>query len=308
MNKTEQLKELRARTQAGMKDCNEALLEANGDVEKAVDIIKTKGKNIVSGREGKVASEGIVVTQEFASAGPGYPNQAVAMVEVNCQTDFVALSPEFNNFAQIVLNNLIWSVEYSRVFDVKDEVIESFRTQLVAFTKENIVVRRWWVEEVSSSNAKVVSYVHTGGKIGVVLSAMTDSATASSTNEFSQLIQDLAMQVAAMNPLALSRDRVAPNEIERQRSIFETQLKELNKPAQTWNKIIEGKFNKWYSEVCLLEQESIVVPKSTVQQVIQNVEKTLGSKITLINMIRCQVGEGIEKSEDKLADEVAKLL
>jgi elongation factor Ts len=311
MSKTEQLKELRALTQAGMKDCNEALTEAGGDLQKAVDIIKTKGKNIVSGREGKIAAEGIVVAELFAPQGPAYSNQAVAMVEINCQTDFVAVSPQFKQFATLVLRELIYSIEYSessKPFDVKSEKIEEARTALIASTKENIVVRRWCVEEVVADNTLVYHYTHAGNQIGAILSLMTEHAQMVYDKNVRQLAQDLVMQIAAMNPLALSRDKLRSEDVARQRAIFEAQLAELNKPKAAHEKIIEGKFNKWYSEVCLLEQESIVVPKKTVQQVIDELGKEVGTTVTLINMIRWQVGEGIEKPQDQLADEVAKLL
>lgn len=311
MNKTEQLKELRALTQAGMKDCNEALAEANGDLQKAVDIIKTKGKNIVSGREGRVASEGIVVAEHFASKGPAYPNEAVAMVEVNCQTDFVAVSPQFKDFAKTVLRELVYSIEYSDYstpFNSQSEKIEEARLNLVASTKENVIVRRWWVEEVYFPNVKVFHYIHAGNKLGTIVTLLASNSSALNTPEFNELGNDLAMQAAAMNPLAVSRDKVSPEDMARQQTIFEAQLTELNKPQSAWAKILDGKFNKWYGEVCLLEQESIVSPKTTVKQVIDAISNKLGVTITVVNMIRCQVGEGIEKPQEKLADEVAKLL
>jgi elongation factor Ts len=110
-----------------------------------------------------------------------------------------------------------------------------------------------------------------------------------------------------MNPSAVSQDKLAPATVERQKTIFETQLIELNKPQVAWPKILEGKFNKWYTEVCLLNQESVVLPKTSIQQVIKNVGTKLGGEIQVVGFTRCQVGEGIEKKQDNLADEVAKL-
>ena len=124
---------------------------------------------------------------------------------------------------------------------------------------------------------------------------------------FSALGDDLCMQIAAMNPLATSKDHISPNDLERQKAIFEAQLKELNKPQASWGKITEGKFRKWFSEVCLLEQESVIGSKTTIQQVIKNVSAQLGGEVEVVNFIRCQVGEGIEKKQDNLAEEVAKL-
>lgn len=307
MTKTEQLKELRALTQAGMKDCNEALTEAAGDLQKAVDLIKTKGKNIVSGREGKIASEGAVFYDYLPSPGCR-DHDLVAMVEVNCQTDFVARSPGFLQFGQLVLNELVGSTFNNVPFDHASLTIEAARHELVSTTKENCVVRRWWVEEAFADNVRLFPYVHAGERLAAVITLMATNLSDLSSTELNELGNDLAMQSAAMNPLAISRDKINPEDVARQKAIFEAQLTELKKPQAAWAKILEGKFNKWFSEVCLLEQESIVVPKTTVGKVIENLSTKLGTTINIVNMIRCQVGEGIEKPEDKLADEVSKLL
>ncbi len=298
MSNTELIKELRALTQAGMKDCKDALEEAGWDLQKAVDIVKVKGLNVVSGRAGKVASEGAVTVWHFVGG--------VAMAEVNCQTDFVANSPDFKGFAQNVTRELAEATMDGKVFTT--DLVESERQSIVSTTKENVVVRRWWVEQAISPTATTFSYVHSNGKIGVLLTLLAPSATAAMDSAFRELGEDLAMQIAAMSPLAISQDRLDPAEIDRQKSIFETQLAELNKPQAAWPKILEGKFNKWYTEVCLLNQESVVLPKTTVAQVVKNVGTKLGGEVTVVNFIRCQVGEGIETKKDNLADEVAKMV
>jgi elongation factor Ts len=142
----------------------------------------------------------------------------------------------------------------------------------------------------------------------VLVTLLASSEDTAKDSAFSELGEDLAMQIAAMNPSAVSPDRLVPDEIERQKTIFETQLTELNKPLAAWPKILDGKFNKWYSEVCLLNQESVVQPKTTVGQVVKNVGTKLGGDIQVVNFIRCQVGEGLEKKQDDLASEVAKLM
>jgi elongation factor Ts len=302
MSKSDLLKELRIRTQAGMKDCHDALREANDDLEKAVDIIKTKGKNIVSGRENKVASEGLIVAGHIGS------DKTIGMIEVNCQTDFVSRSPDFRAYADDSFNMLLNSHLQGKPLDVNSQMAVDLRTDIIAKTKENCVVRRWWVEEVSSDTCKTFLYIHNGGKLGVILSLQAPSAEAAVTPEFAALGLDLAMQVAAMNPLAVSSERLSPDLIERQKGIFETQLQELNKPPATWAKILDGKFTKWYTEVCLLNQESVVVPKTTVNQVVKNAAVKLGGEVQIINFIRAEVGEGLEKKQDNLAEEVAKLI
>lgn len=300
MSNSDLLKELRARTQAGMKDCHDALRESGNDLEKAVDLIKTKGKNLVSGREGKVAAEGLVVASYIGS-------KSIAMLEVNCQTDFVARSPDFQQFAEDALNLLVDVVHDNEPFDVSSTDAVNLRTDIVSKTKENCVIRRWWVEEVIPDTCRVFRYIHNGGKLGVVLSLQAASVDDANSPEFTALGNDLAMQVAAMNPVGVSVDRLSPDSVERQKSIFEAQLTELKKPQASWGKILEGKFNKWYTDVCLLEQESVVVPKTLVKQVIKNVSAKLNGDIQVINFIRCQVGEGIEQVKESLADEVAKL-
>jgi elongation factor Ts len=299
MSQTDLIKELRALTQAGMKDCKEALQEAEWDLQKAVDIVKVKGLNIADGRTGRVASDGLV------SVVNNVPTVAF-MVEVNCQTDFVANSPDFQGFVRHTVDTLRDKWNMHQAFQVSD--VEEERKALVAITKENIAVRRWWIEEALRSDTRVFSYVHSNSKIGVVLTLRAPSFTQVNNPLFTQLGEDLAMQVAAMNPLAVSVDRLSSGDVERQKDIFRSQLKELNKPVASWGKILDGKFRKWQSEVCLLEQESVIVQKTTVAQVIQSVAAKLGGDITVVNFVRCQVGEGIEVKKDDLAEEVAKLM
>lgn len=297
MSNTELIKELRALTQAGMKDCKEALQEAEWDLQKAVDIVKVKGLNIADGRTGRVASEGRldIVTS---------PTLAV-MVEVNCQTDFVANSKDFIKLLRDTKHRLFDAITADVQFDPM--VMDDERKAVVSITKENIVVRRWFAEQSMSPDVRVFAYEHSNHKLGVLLSLQAPSVAATNDPYFLALGEDLAMQIAAMNPIAISIDRLSSEDVDRQKAIFETQLQELNKPQAAWPKIMEGKMRKWNTEVCLLEQESVVVPKSTVKEAINVASMKLGGPITVVNFIRCQVGEGIEKKQDNLAEEVAKL-
>lgn len=301
MNKSDLLKELRARTQAGMKDCHDALREANDDLEKAIDIIKTKGQNIVSGRISKVASKGLVMACHVDNP------KTTVMVEVNCQTDFVARSPDFKQFTEDCLSLVSISARDNKPFDVNDTTAFEIRTDIMSKTKENCLIRRWWIEQVVSDTAKTFSYIHNGYQLGVIVSLQAPSVEAANSPEFNQLGNELAMQVAAMNPMAVDAERLPAELVTRQRAIFETQLQELKKPQAQWDKIITGKFNKWHTEVCLLAQESVVVPKTTVGQLVKNVGTKLGGEITVVNFIRCQVGEGIEEEQSNYLAEVAKL-
>lgn len=297
MNNTELIRELRALTSAGMKDCKDALEEAGWDLQKAVDIVKVKGLNFADGRSGRVASDGLV--DIVLDNGLG------VMVEVNCQTDFVANSKEFQKFVYDVKHKLYEATLANQPFDVS--VLEVARKDVVASTKENVVIRRWWAEQSLDPTVRVFGYEHSNRKIGVLITMKAPDETAAHSPEFKALGEDLAMQVCAMSPLAVSSDRIASDELERQKAIFQTQLKEENKPEKMWAKITEGKMNKWFKEVCLLDQESVVVQKTSVKQVIKDVGAKLGGEIQVVNFVRCQVGEGIEKKQDNLAEEVAKL-
>lgn len=299
MSNTEMIRELRVLTSAGMKDCKDALEESNWDLQKAVDIVKVKGLNIADGRTGRVASEGrasILVRQD---------NTIAVMTEINCQTDFVANSEEFKDFVHSVLGTVLTNTLMDEPFTA--DSVEDKRKEAVSKVKENVVVRRWWVEEAQSPLVRVFSYQHSNAKIGVLITMLAPNEAAASSPEFKALGEELAMQIAAMNPLAVDSDRIPSAEKDRQKAIFETQLAEDKKPQAMWSKILEGKFRKWNTEVCLLEQESVVIPKTPVKQVIKNVGTKLGGEIQVVNFIRCQVGEGIEKKTENLADEVAKL-
>lgn len=297
MTNTDLIKELRALTQAGMKDCREALEEAGWDLQKAVDIVKVKGLNIADGRSGRVASDGRL---DIATS-----NNLAVMVEVNCQTDFVANSKEFAKFVHDTKHKVYDAVTADRQFDVAE--VEDERKAVVSITKENIVVRRWFAEQSMSPTVKVFAYEHSNHKLGVLLSLQAPSEAAVNAPEFVALGEELAMQIAAMNPLAVSTDRMDPVHLERQKAIFETQLKEEGKPQAMWDKIMIGKMRKWNTEVCLLEQESVVTPKTSVGQVIKNTGAKLGGEIAVVNFVRCQVGEGIETKQECFVDEVSKL-
>lgn len=300
MKSTELIKQLRETTQAGMADCIAAIKESNGDFNKAIDLIKIKGKNIVSGREGRVAAEGAVMISQNGSC------KSAAMVEVNCQTDFVGNSSSFRNFTSNVVDTIFNTYSKNQAFDIK--CVEDDRQTIVSTTKENVVIRRWWFQEAIDPKSRVFTYVHSNNKIGVIITLLASTEQALVDSSFVDLGNDLAMQVAAMNPIAISIDSISQEDKDRQQAIFESQLREANKPQASWEKILAGKFNRWYSDVCLLEQESVVVPKTAVKSVIANIEKKLSCTIEVSNMIRCQVGEFIVKDKIDLADEVAKLI
>jgi elongation factor Ts len=301
------VKELRERTQAGMADCKNALVEAAGDMEKAVEVILKKGLAKSAKRAGAVASEGEVRALVSPDAKSG------VLVEVNIQTDFAARNEKFKTFVQNVTQAAALAGEGANLDEMKypgtDKTIAAVRDELIAQIGEKITVRRWAKVALGAGAGAVHSYVHLGGKIGVLLEVAADSSGVAAHPEFKKFIDDASMQIAAMNPQYLVRAEVPKSAIDKQREIYTAQLREepKPKPEQAWPKIIEGKLGKWYTEVCLVEQESVIVPGSTIDQVRARTSKEAGGNIELKRFVRFERGEGIEKKTDDFAAEVAKM-
>jgi elongation factor Ts len=301
----QQVKELRDRTQAGLNDCRSAMVEASGDMEKAVEIILKKGLAKSAKRAGAIATEG-VVTALVAPDG-----KAGVLVEVNIQTDFAARNAEFLDFASKVAQAALGAKTGSELgaekFPGSSASVEETRQALVGKLGENITVRRW--ERLTVDGAgKVHAYVHLGGKVGVILAARTGNQAAASQPAFEKFVDDSAMQVAAMAPVYVSASEVPADAKEKQAGIFEAQLAEEGKPEKARPKIVEGKIAKWLKEVCLLEQASVMESEKTVEQLRVELSKELGAEVTLARFVRFERGEGIEKpTGDDFAAEVAKM-
>jgi elongation factor Ts len=300
----QQVKELRDRTQAGLNDCRSAMVEAGGDMEKAVEIILKKGLAKSAKRAGAIAAEGLVIARVAADGKSG------VLVEVNIQTDFAARNAEFVAFAEAVADVASKAKTGADLGAEKlpsGETIEATRQALVGKLGENITVRRWDRIAIDGSG-KVQSYVHMGGKIAVLLGARSASDAASKNPAFGKFLDDTAMQVAAMSPAYLSSSEVPADAKQKQGEIFDAQLVEEGKPEKARPKIIEGKIAKWMKEICLLEQQSVLDGDKTVEDLRQALSKELGGDVTLTRFVRFQCGEGIEKPVgDDFAAEVAKM-
>ncbi|WP_394838435.1 translation elongation factor Ts [Pendulispora rubella] len=307
------VKELRERTQAGMSDCKSALVEAEGDLEKAIEVIQKKGLLKGQARAGKVATEGEVRTWVEGDGKRGI------IVEVNCQTDFVARGDEFRNFVGKVVD-LAQSASRPTATDAasllatkvpgSDETLDTVRLALVGKTGENTVVRRWDVLKAGSDNELVLAYVHMGGKLAVLVRAEAPNAAGRNSADFKQFIENVAMQIAAMSPLVVRKEEISDAQVAKQKEIYEAQLREepKPKPEAAWPKIIEGKVAKWYTEVTLLGQDNVWAPeKGTIDAVRAEVGKALGGEVKVHEFVRFALGEGIEKKTDDLAAEVAKM-
>ncbi len=284
------VKELREKTGAGMMDCKKALTETNGDLEAAVDFLRTKGLAKAAKKASRVAAEGAVVTTVDG-------NNAVVL-EVNCETDFVSKGDVFQNFASEtatwVLGNKPANIEELK--EAKQEAI----TELTMKCGEKVDLRRF---TAVSSNGALGVYNH-GGKIGVIVDLDTDKG---SESEIQELAKDIAMHVAAAAPTFLSADDIDEDFKNREAEVYRAQLKEEGKPENMIENIVKGKLGKLAKEVCLLEQPFVKNPDFTIKKLVAETASKTGATITLKGFHKLVLGEGIEKKEDNLAEEVAKM-
>lgn len=294
------VKELREKSGAGMMDAKKALVENNGDMEAAIDWLRTKGLAKAAKKSGRTAAEGLVAV---ATDGP-----KGAVVEVNAETDFVSRNADFQTIVAKIATTALStaSVEELAEADMGGKSVKDTLTDAIATIGENMALRRSEVLEVSEG--VVVPYVHSAlaegmGKIGVLV-ALESSAPA---DVLQDLGKKIAMHVAAANPAALDRDSVDPEMIERERNVLIEQAKESGKPQEIAEKMVTGRINKYYSEICLLEQAFVMDPDNKVSDVIATVAKEAGAEITLKAFTRFQLGEGIEVAEEDFAAEVAKV-
>ena len=299
------VKELRDRTSAGLNDCKAALIEAEGHLEKAVEVIQKKGLAKSVKRAGAIASEGLVITRVSPDGHVG------VIAEVNIQTDFAARNAEFVAFAEKVVEAALTAKAGADLgaepFPGGTGSVEDNRAALVGKLGENITVRRWDRLAIDGAG-RVHSYVHMGGKIGVLLAVRTGSEAAAKAPTFEKFVDDSAMQIAAMAPQFLNVSEMPSDARQKQTEIFDAQLIEEGKPDAARPKIIEGKLAKWAKEVCLLEQQSVLDAEKTVEALRASLAKELGTEVTLSRFVRYERGEGIDKpTAPDFAAEVAKM-
>ncbi len=265
---------LREMTNAGMMDCKNALKEANGDLNAAVDILRKKGAATATTKGTREAREG-VIAQYLAPDG-----RLGVLVEVNCQTDFVARNDMFKAFADDVAKRL--------AADPKAE-FEADRVAMVAKIRENIQIPRHARMEVSG-NGMVAAYIHTGAKVGVLVEVGAGKESTVGSDDFKQLVKDITLQIAAGHPFIVSRDQVAPEVLAKEREIASEQVK--NKPPQAIAKIVEGKLEKFYQTYCLVDQGFVKKNSEvSVKEHMAGVAKQLGDELTIRRFVRFQVGE-----------------
>ena len=291
---------LRQRTGVGMMDCKKALTEAEGDMDKAIELLREKGLAAAAKKAGRIAAEGLVVSviDEAKKAG--------VVLEVNAETDFVAKNKDFvafvNAVATTVLNEAPADVEALNTLklDGTDMTVEEALRDKILTIGENIKIRRF-----ERMEGDLVSYVHGEGKIGVMVKFDTDLAD---KPEFKAYGKDVAMQIAAAFPQYLNRDEVPSEVLEKEKEILTVQAMNEGKPAAIAEKMVNGRINKYYKDVCLLDQPFVKDGDVNISQYTANTAKELGGKIEVVKFIRFEKGEGIEKRNDNFADEVAGMI
>ncbi len=281
------VKELRTSTGAGMMDCKKALVEADGDMAKAVDILREKGLSQAAKKASRIAAEGAVVSYVSDDEKIG------VIAEVNCETDFVGHNENFQTLAKAIAAQIAAvnpaDVEALLASAMDGKTVKDVVTEAIANIGENISIRRFTRYE--SAEGKVYSYIHGGGKIGVLVDIKGGDA---------ELGKDIAMQVAAANPSYMDRSEVSNEELEHEKEVLREQALNEGKPVNVVEKMVMGRVNKYYKEVCLIDQPFIKDGDISVAKLLQS------KNAEVARFSRFQLGEGIEKKQDNLAEEVAK--
>jgi elongation factor Ts len=302
------VKELREMTGAGMMDCKKALNETNGDMDAAVEFLRKNGQAKAEKKAGRIAAEGLctVVVKDDKTA---------AVVEVNSETDFVAKNDTFRSFVEAVATQAVnsdsadidafmeeaWNEDSSKT--VKDALVEK-----VAVIGENLKIRRF--QKVTAENGCVVSYVHGGGRIGVIVEAETSVVS----DAVKEALTNIAMQIAALNPKYVNRSEVSADYIAHEKEILLAQImndpKESQKPEKVINGMIEGRISKELKEICLVDQVYVKAEdgKQTVGKYLEQVSKEVGASVAVKSFVRFETGEGLEKKSEDFAAEVAAQL
>jgi elongation factor Ts len=283
------VKALRDRTGAGMMECKKALGEADGDFDKAIEVLRERGLAKAVKRSGRATSEGTVAV--------AFGERVAGIVELGCETDFVAKTPEFQALASALAKRLAGDAGIDGRNVLLDATVEGEKvsdkiTAAVGKMGENIVLNR--CDRVTvEGNGRVAGYVHAGGKLGVVIGLATEA----SGQALDVLAKDLAMHVAAADPspLAVEREGVPQERIDKERDLFRRQAEQEGKPAKVIDKIVEGRIKKYYSEVCLLEQSFVKDPEKSVKELLEGAAVQLGVPVSVTSFVRFKLGEVVSE-------------
>ena len=294
------VKDLREKTGCGMMDCKKALTESDGDVEKAIEFLREKGLAAAAKKAGRIAAEGIVDTYVSDNGKVG------AIIEVNSETDFVGKNADFKAFvaalAKLVADKSPADVDALLKLEYPDSTmtVEEMLREKILTIGENLNIRRFDRYEGS-----VATYIHGGGRIGVMVNFDTDVA---GKDGFAEVAKDVCMQIAAVNPQYICPDCVPAERVEKEKEILTQQAINEGKPANIAEKMVAGRIKKFYKEICLVEQEFVKDPDLSVKAYVEDAAKKLGGSIKISSFVRFEKGEGLEKREDNFADEVASMI
>ncbi len=279
------VKELREMTGAGMMECKKALAEVEGDLEKAVDVLRTRGLAAVAKKAGRATNEGTVMTVLSADCTSG------AMIELNCETDFVAINDKFKAYAEKITRAALDAkpadLDALQAAEVDGEAVSAILTDCIHVMGENTSLARFSVVEADGVSA----YIHGGGKIGVLVTFALEGVDATAEG-FQKCGRDVAMQVAAVNPVSATRADVPADVVAHEKEIYKAQAAESGKPENIQEKMAEGRMEKFYKENCLTEQAFVKNPDLTVAQYVEQCGKELGGTITVTGFVRFALGEG----------------
>ncbi len=294
------VKALREKTGCGMMDCKKALTEADGNMDKAVDYLREQGLAKQAKKSGRIAAEGVAFAKTNAD------NTVGVVIEVNAETDFVAKNADFQAFVETCADTVMQQnpadVEalLACIAAGSTETVDALLKEKILTIGENIKIRRF-----ERFEGAVTSYIHAGGRIGVIVKFDTDVAD---KEGFQPYAKDVAMQIAAINPSYLNKDTVPAEVLEHEKSIMMAEVVNSGKPEAIAEKIVMGKVGKYYKENCLVDQVFVKDSSMSVTQYTNNVAKELGGSITITGFVRYEKGEGLEKREDNFADEVANMV
>lgn len=281
------VKELREMTGAGMMECKKALTEAEGDIDKAVDVLRAHGLAAAAKKAGRATNEGMVM------ALVSEDGQAGALVELNCETDFVGMNEKFHAYAEkiatAVIANKPADMDALKASEIEGEKVEDVITDAIHTLGENIQLARF--AYAGQPEGAVASYIHGGGKIGVLVEFKLGDTSFATNEDFKKYGRDIAMQVAAASPVAATRESVDPAIIEHEMSIYKAQAAESGKPENIQEKIATGRMEKFYKESCLTEQAFVKDPDQSVNQYTAAVAKQLGTTIEIVDFTRFMLGE-----------------
>jgi elongation factor Ts len=278
------VKKLRDQTGAGMMECKNALTEADGNFEEANTILRKRGLASAAKKAGRTASEGLIASKVSADHSSGI------LAEVNCESDFVARTPDFQQLMQNVLAEIDKAGDAATEAWLKDPqgpVIKQV-APVIAKLGENMAVSRF---VRYAGRGYVGQYIHQGGKIGVMVEFGGVTPAIAKRDEFQMLVKEIAMQIAAASPAYVSREGVLPEVLEKEKAIYRAQMENSGKPANVIDKIVEGKLGSFYKQVVLPDQESIRDPKISVKEVLAQASKTLGASVSVTRFARLKVGE-----------------